>query len=244
MSITILNCILLLLILFIFYISNRFIKHIKKPEGCNDYKIYKKILYSNIKNDIKTGDLLFFDHNLLSIYERTFGHRQFSHIGIVVKINGILYSYDINPKIVKYNIFNNMDNISLVPLYERISNYCGDVFLVSLKNKLDAAIENDFISKINKTQYKYLSKYKIIFSFLFNSRFIYKNEKICSEFIAEILDELKITNNIQKSKKEELTSNIINLSNINLYYNPIHIILDDLIIKNLDYNNYKIIGNI
>ena len=172
--------------------------NIKKDDVCNNYKIYKKILYSDIENNIKSGDLLLFDHNLTSIHERTFAHRQFSHIGIVIKNNGILYSYDMNPDNLQYDILNNEYGNKLVPLYERISNYYGDVFIASLKNKLNKQQEDYLISRIKKNKYAFLSNFKIVLSFLFDSRNNYKNEKICSEFIAELLDKLKITNNIKK----------------------------------------------
>ena len=136
-------------------------------------------------------------------------------------------------------MFDNKYNVKLVPLYKRLSNYCGDVFIASLKQKLSKEKEQHLISTINNKQYKFLSPFKIFISFLLNSNYIYKNEKICTEFIAEILDDLQITNNIKNSKKKDLTKNIINLSNGDIYYNPIHIIIDDFIIKNLDFTEYK-----
>lgn len=66
---------------------------------------------------------------------------------------------------------------------------------------------------------------------------------LCNEFIAYILDELQITNNLSKSNKRDLHKNIIELSNSNLYSNPVHIIIDNLIIKNLYNYNYKYIIN-
>ena len=239
MDIIILNFILILLIIFIFYIGNCYIININKEYTCENYKIYKKILYSNIKNELKTGDLLFFDHNLTFIHERTFGHQQFAHVGMVVKINNELYSYEISPEYIEQNILDSNYGVKLIPLYECINNYAGNVFIVSLKNKLSLDKENIIISQINNKKYHYLSDYKIFLLYLLNSRYIYKNEMVCSEFIAKILDDVEITNNISKSKKKELTTNVINLSNSNIYHNPIHIILDDLIIKNLNSTDYK-----
>ena len=239
MNITIVNYILILLILFIFHICDVFWSRIKIKSNCDNYIIYKKILYSNVKNELKSGDLIFFDHNLTSIPIRTLSHRQFSHMGIVIKINGILYSYELNTDDLKYDMFDNKYNVKLVPLYKRLSNYCGDVFIASLKQTLSKEQEQFFISIINNKRYVFLPPFKIFIAFLLNSNYIYKNEKICTEFIAEILDELQITNNIKKSKKKDLANDIINLSNGNIYYNPIHIIIDDLIIKNLDFTEYK-----
>lgn len=242
MSITVINIILIILILFIFYIFDCYMIHIKKPNDCNEYKIYKKILYSDIEKEIKSGDLILFDHNLASVHERTFGHLQFSHLGIVIKMNSLLYIYEINSNRVQSDILNNEYDVKLTPLYERISNYCGDFFISSLKTKLTKDHEDYLISSIKHKQYKYLPFFKIFISFLSNSQKIHKNDKICSEFIAEILDELKVTNNINKTKKADLMNEIVNLSNGEIYYNPIHIILDELVIKDLNSTNYKLIN--
>lgn len=239
MNITIINYILILIIFSIFYVCNCFWVRIKTKNKCDNYKLYKKILYSNAQKELKSGDLLFFDHNLTSVPIRTFSHKQFSHIGIIIKINGILYSYELYPDNLKYDIFNNKYNIKLSPLSKRISNYCGDVFISSLKQSLSTEKEQYFISSINKKQYNFLSTFKVCLAFLSNSNYIYENEKICNEFIAEILDNLEITDNISSSKKPELTNNIINLSNGSIYHHPIHIIIDEFIIKNLDFTDYK-----
>ena len=69
------------------------------------------------------------------------------------------------------------------------------------------------------------------------------NEMTCIEYIAYILDKLKITYNLSKSNKKDLSNNIIELSNSELYYNPVHVIIDNLIIKNLYNYNYKYITN-
>jgi hypothetical protein len=239
MNINTINYILIVLIFFIFYICNCFWSRIKIRSKCNNYKLYKKILYSNLQKELKSGDLLFYDHNLTSVPIRTFSHRQFSHIGIIIKINGILYSYEMDTDDLKYDMFNNKYNVKLSPLNKRLSNYCGDIFISSLKQPLSKEKEQYFISSINKKRYKFLSNFKLCLAFLSNSNYIYENEKICTEFVAEILDDLEITDNISSSKKPELTNNIINLSNGSIYHNPIHIIMDELIIKSLDFTDYK-----
>ena len=239
MNIAVINYILILTILFIFYICKIFWERINIKKECSNFKIYKKILYSNAQKELKSGDLIFFDHNLSTITVRTFGHTQFSHIGIVIKINGILYSYELHNTDLKYDIFDNKHNVKLVPLSKRISNYCGDVFISPLKQELSKEKNQYFISMINTKQYKFLSFFKVCLSFLLNVSYIHKNEKICTEFVAEILDNLKITDDIKKSRKSELHTNIINLSKNGVYHNPIHIIMDEFIIKNLDFTDYE-----
>ena len=130
-NITILNCILILLIIFIFYVFSLF--HVDIDNTCNGYRIYKKILYSDIIKQVKSGDLVFFDNELVTIYERTFGHTQFSHVGIIIELDNIFYVYDMNPT----NVFMKdklvvKSGVNLIPLYDRIYNYNGHVFICSL----------------------------------------------------------------------------------------------------------------
>ena len=222
MNIIFLNYILFIIIILIFYIFKR--SYISLDNDCNSYKIYKKILYSDIISQVKSGDLIFFDHTLASIYERSFGHPQFSHIGIIIEINKEIYICDI-----KCYHKNKIKSINLVPIYEKIYNFNGYVYIVSLKTSLNKNQLTKLKTIIDTNNINYSSKYKIIYNIW------------CNEFIAYILDELQITNNLSKSTKTELSKNIINLSNSDLYYNPVHIIIDNLIIKKLYNNNYNYI---
>ena len=135
MNIIIINYILFIIIILIIYIFKCF--NITLDDNCKSYKIYKKILYSNVISQVKSGDLVFFDNTLTSIYERTFGHPQFSHIGIIVEINNEIYISDCNPDDVFINnkkIINK--GLNLVPFYDRIYNYNGYVYISSLKHPL------------------------------------------------------------------------------------------------------------
>lgn len=241
MNIILLNYILFITILLIFYMFACF--NISLDENCKGYKIYKKILYSDIISQVKSGDLVFFDNTLTSIYERTFGHPQFSHVGIIIEINKEIYICDLNFD----NIFINnkkiiKKGINIVPFYDRIYNYNGYVYISSLNKTLN---ENQIkkLKFIIDNNINFLSTYKILYSYIRNTNYIDKNEMLCNEFIAYILDELQITNNLSKSNKRDLHKNIIELSNSNLYSNPVHIIIDNLIIKNLYNYNYKYIIN-
>ena len=241
MNIIIINYILFIIIIFIIYIFKCF--NITLDDNCKSYKIYKKILYSNIISQVKSGDLVFFDNTLTSIYERTFGHPQFSHIGIIVEINNEIYISDCNPDDVFINnkkIINK--GLNLVPFYDRIYNYNGYVYISSLKHPL-TIIQKQKLNHILNKNIDFLSTFKIVTSYIFNVNYIYMNEMTCIEYIAYILDKLKITYNLSKSNKKDLSNNIIELSNSELYYNPVHVIIDNLIIKNLYNYNYKYITN-
>ena len=241
MNIIIINYILFIIIIFIIYIFKCF--NITLDDNCKSYKIYKKILYSNVISQVKSGDLVFFDNTLTSIYERTFGHPQFSHIGIIVEINNEIYISDCNPDDVFINnkkIINK--GLNLVPFYDRIYNYNGYVYISSLKHPL-TIIQKQKLNHILNKNIDFLSTFKIVTSYIFNVNYIYMNEMTCIEYIAYILDKLKITYNLSKSNKKDLSNNIIELSNSELYYNPVHVIIDNLIIKNLYNYNYKYITN-
>lgn len=240
----IINYILFIIIILLFYIIISFIPI--SDDTCKAYKLYKKILYTDVLSQVKSGDLVFFDHNITSIYERRFGHSQFSHIGIVIEINNKPYICDLNPEDI---FINNKQIISkglnIIPLYNRIYNYNGYVYIASLKNELDDIQKQKLISIINeKKRIDFLSTSKLVYSYITNSKYVYENEMLCNEFIAYILDELQITNNLLYSNKKDLSNNIIQLSNSNLYYKPVHIIIDNLIIKNLYNDNYKYIKKI
>ena len=243
-NIIILNCILSLLIVLIFYIFSLF--NVDVDYTCNGYRIYKKILYSDIIKQIKSGDLVFFDNELITIYERTFGHPQFSHIGIIIEIDNIFYVYDINPinVIIKDKLVVK-SGINLIPLYDRIYNYNGHVFICSLNNKLTEAQLLKFKNLIVQfSNFNFLSDYKFVRLYLLDENKIYPNELMCVELVSIILDELNITNNISKSNKRSLFKNVLNLSidnNCNLYSNPMHVIIDSLIIDKLYKYNYNYI---
>ena len=135
---------------------------------------------------------------------------------------------------VKGNILDEQYNVSLSPIDVRFNNYYGDVFISSLKNKLTIEKENYLISLVNTNKFIYPKMDLGLLLFLFNYNNLYKNKRICSDFIAEILDKLDISNGIQKSKKKKVAKNIINLTDGEIYDSPIHIIMDKSIVKDLN----------
>jgi hypothetical protein len=229
----ILICILILLI----YILCRYHKYEFKEYTCKDSNIYKKILYSNIKDHIKTGDLLLYSHNYADLDTRVFGDRKFSHIGIAVKIDNKLYSYDIegHDLVINGKIYFKK-GINLTPLSKRIKMYDGDTYIARLKQKLNEDQLNMFKQFILTTHYKYMSEYKIFLSYLFSSNKLLNNERFCNEFVAEILDNLNISNIPIKSAKEFISLEILKLTNNDIYLNPVHIIHDELLINNIKNN--------
>lgn len=230
-----LGLILILLLILIILIWT-IIHFIPRTLSCKDLKIFKKILLSDTIKNIKEGDLILFSSNRYNIITRTFGNDIFSHIGIVVKKNDKFYIYEMVEKDYMYPKTDYVKNVSFSPIEERIKNYHGSVFISSLKYNLS---ENQ-INKLNKfteKEFNFIKRWKMPFIMHFSSMSI--NERFCSELIADILNELDISDIPIKSKKIKIQTNIINLCNDIIYYKPIHIIPDNLLIKEIrNEDNY------
>lgn len=80
-----------LILNFIFILCGKIIIDKGKTIKCQD-PIYKKILYSKLMPDIKSGDLILFSNAKCNLITRTIGNPYYSHMGIVIKkiINYIL----------------------------------------------------------------------------------------------------------------------------------------------------------
>ena len=100
----------------------------------NDNKrIYKKILYSNIKKYLKTGDLLFFNFKDANIKYRTFSNNRFSHVGMVYNYNDTFYVIElVNSDLIEPKNKKTISNANLTILEDRIKYYSGDVYYSSL----------------------------------------------------------------------------------------------------------------
>lgn len=186
-------------------------------KSCGDYPIYNKILYTNLLNDFKSGDLLLFSNTRCNMITRTIGNPYFSHIGIIINISNELYSLELVYKDLIYPKQPRKQNIIIEPLYDRIKNYSGYVFYCKLMNNISIENENKLFE---------ISKKEIKFSLLNN----------CGYFIAKILEDINIAKNITTWKFWNIHNNIINLCNDTIYASPILIISDNLFIQNINDN--------
>jgi hypothetical protein len=221
--------ILINLILLLFFIIS--IKTSSNLNTRNKKFIYQYILYNKIKNDLKSGDLILFSNLNYSIIPRTIGHPTFSHIGIVVKYNNELYSLEMVNNDYIYPGKLPLKNNILIPLYDRIKYYSGSIYISKLLIPLSKDKEYILQSYYNHNIH-FLTATDIIFKFLF----VFKpksNKQMCSQYIANILEELDILQDINHYKFWNYHKKIINLCNNTIYNHPIQIIPNDLLIDNI-----------
>ena len=233
----IISFLVLLLIILIAYVL--VIYNIYGTDFITDEKnIRKKMLYSDLKPYFKSGDLIFFSFINASILTRSWINSRFPHVGMVIKYNDELFIIelvdddDIKPRDKRHR------GVLLNPLFERISEYAGSVYYSSLKSKLSA--KNEKILKdyaANREVYNYTDTSQIIYSLLTFSKKLDKNNRFCTEYIAELLDALEISSKPINSSKIALPSEIFNLANGSVYTDPLHILCDNLMIKNLSDGN-------
>ena len=126
-----------------------------------------------------------------------------------------------------------LKNIILIPLKDRIKYYRGYVYYASLLQPLSLEQENIILKHYN-TKYEFIN----IKNFY---KLFYKNShiKMCSQFIANILEELNLCSKTQSYKFWSYHKKIINLCNNIIYSNPVQIIPNDLILSNIE--NRKLI---
>lgn len=208
---------------------------------CDNYIVHKKILLSDLKNNIKSGDLILYsysDVDSTNFGNRLFGHSRFPHIAIVIKINNKLFTCEMvaNDKIEPGNP-NFYTGMNIFPLETRICHYTGNVYIASLIKPLTDEQYNIFYNIVHKKKYKFSTKFNVALQYLSNTTKMLPNKRFCGELIVEIINSMKLLNKPIHVKKHLLTTAIIDLCDNNTYSYPIHIICDKLIIK--DINNLK-----
>lgn len=219
----IVNLIFLLLLYWIVYL-----------ESSDDNKyIYQYITYNNLKSDLKSGDMLLFSNQHYTLIPRIIGHPTFSHIGMIVEQNNQLYSLEIVDNAWIYRKKKKMDGIIVIPLKDRIKNYCGSVYVASLINPL-TEIQQQKLYNFHIPNCRFL-KWKDLYKFfsIFDKR---SNIKMCSQFIVNILEELDIISNEQPYHFWKYHQQLIDLCNDNIYTHPLLIISNDLLINKLSDN--------
>lgn len=221
-------------IIFTIYKNNQYILY-----HCSNKIIYNKIILSNVKKNIKSGDIILFSYLNSEFGTRIIGHRAFTHLGIVVEINNKFYIFELllNDYIKKNQ---KHKNILLSELDDRITNYNGYVYLMSLKKELTDKQKIILINYINQHKnIKYSNSIKSIINLLLNKDIF--DVHICNKIITDLLDDLNIYDKKISTELYNYTTNVLKLIDEDIYYNPIHIIPDKLIYNNIiDANNNTI----
>lgn len=205
-----LNVILSLLIWFI--LKDSLIK-----TKCKDLILYNKILLSNVIKEVKSGDLLLFSNYKYKVVSRTLGNPSFGHLGMVMMKDGIPYSIELVYNDIIFPGQPKQRNVIINKLEDRINAYSGYIFHSKLVNDL-----ND-MQKIKLIE---LSKQHVT----------YNLSNQCGSYIANLIEELGIAENIYTKKFWKIHNNIINLTKNNVYSHPIQIISDNLLINSIHDN--------
>lgn len=189
----------------------------------NETKINNKtqLSFDKMKVVAKTGDLICFRWNYVDTLFRIFSN--FSHVGMIIKIKGILYVLETHP-----NEDNKVNSgVHLYLLESRIKKSLGTYFYTKLNTTDTKRKKIETHVKLNLQKYKENIKFDDDFKFIFVQNFIYnlislklqkKKTMFCSEFIGNILKKTHIYYH------ENLTSlhpgsflNLIKKNKLNLY---------------------------
>jgi len=171
--------------------------HYKKYEY---YKNEKYIEISNIYDELKNGDIILFKSNTIFYVNIFLTNTYYTHIGMVVKKNGILYISETNAGDVLYTPNCKTKNCSeLLPLLIRIKYYPGDAFLMKLNKPLTSEKE-ELLLKYSNEKIPYPTSFQAFINYFTRNN----NIRHCFQHVGNLLDKIGITTNIMKN-------NIINI---------------------------------
>jgi hypothetical protein len=215
----ILILIIIFLIIILYYIISN-LNNIYYYEN-HEYIKYKYIYTHDIINKLNTGDLVLFSAHDYDPINRLFSNLRYSHVGMVIKDNK--NKYYIIELVHNDYIYNNelYYNVNIFDLKKRIKYYPGDVYISSYNkpNTINTNLLNYIIQ--NKDDIKYSTIMQNIQKILLNKHF--HNNYHCAEFIAYLLDFLKIYD-FSNVHKKNIMDQIIKLCNGIIYTEPIRVI--------------------
>lgn len=178
-----------------------------------------KYRYKNLRNKLKTGDIILFSHNsLLGNLIKGISNTIYSHCAVVIKINKKLFllqcdtddEYDYLSKKFK-------NGVQLVSLDKIIRNNKKVIFsYLELKGKVNKKKIINFIKKTYNYEFE-LNPINVILNFL-GFKASKKNKKMCSEYLSYFLCKVGIL-------KKNIHSKILpgyfankNITNLNYNY--------------------------
>lgn len=249
-SFTIILLIIIIYLLILIYKIYDNTNNIINYDNCKQNILFHYKLYKNIKDNIKSGDIiLFLPYDCYSI-ARLCNNITFQHYGIIIKFNNILYILECTTDLLLNNKKHG-PNIYCTEFENRLLTYPGNILISHLKNKLSELQEDKLIKfakkcikyKDNIDKYTYLSNLHIYLNMYHNINFNKKKLFTCMGFIHYIyhnkLDIIKYTTN--PNNLCQFYYNIILFGNIFEY--PYEIIHNNLYINEIQ-NNSMILHNI
>jgi len=185
-----------LLICFIIYTSN-FLFQVYE-DTCNTYDFSKceknycfdYLLFDNIKDKLKSGDILLFcayDHYGVARLKKNI---IFQHYAVVVKIKGELYCLECTTNIIikkgcKYKTYGR--GIYLTKLEDRLLTYSGNILYASiapeLSNENEKKLQHFAKESVTNPNYKYLSDFNVYLNMYHGVDYDYKNQYTCISFV-------------------------------------------------------------
>ena len=185
----------------------------------NTIKYQIALLDDNLLN-IDTGDILLFSTYSYVPLMRIFGHKAFSHMGMVLKLDNQYYSLELT----NFDMVNDQicTNQIIVPLYDRINTYSGNVFISKIQNPLSSIQFRKLYNLIKKDNI-FLKTTKLYLNMIHNIDFT--NQFTCSTYIFYILQHLNIIDSKIKIKNINIHSFLIELChNSNIYRYPVELL--------------------
>lgn len=190
------------LIFSIFYISRLIYQIYTETCTQNDFLTcdsnywfsYKE--FSSLKKEIKAGDLLLFsayDHWSVA---RLRGNIFFQHYGVVVEKEGVLYSLECTSDILlqsKDIIVREGAGVYITELEHRVMTYPGNVFVASIKNKLNGEQSQSLISfakECTDGSHSYLSDFKVFLNMYHGVDYDDRKQYTCISFINYIFRQI------------------------------------------------------
>jgi len=167
---------------------------------------FNKIYLSDILPSIKTGDIILYRSSLSTFMSSALiPTLVYKHIGIVLKIDNVLYITESSDGSYIYNktpkrFYFHKPGADIVPLDVKLKHFCGMVFLTQLNKPLPKDKENAIIDKAH--EYSKISKYPspidLYSNFVFNLK-LNKKSLYCFEYIYLLLQHIGIINNKKRS---------------------------------------------
>jgi hypothetical protein len=202
-----------------------------------NFRMLKYVKMSDIYDELKSGDIILYKCNTLSLSSVFLTHVYFSHIGIVIKNNIYVLetknnlfisetnpSYEYLPREYKEKKMYGLEPLSnkregwktnygsdILPLLVRIKYYPGDSFLMKLNKPLDAERE-ELLIKYAHEQCPYptfLQGLSIIIEQNFGQQIT--NARHCFQHVGYLLDKMNITNNISDNGIYSICKKIANI---------------------------------
>jgi hypothetical protein len=196
-----------------------------------------RLLISEIYDNLKTGDMIFYRSTITSPIADIFMTRLvFKHVGMILKINGMYYITETNSE--KNVYFKNKNGeiillnsgVNIVPLLTRLKYYGGMIFISKLYNKLSFENEKKIISAVNNMKNKpYPDMFSLFTNFVFNKKLY--NSAHCYEYIYNLLCSIDLPINKNLASGFDLTNFITNIDSIKLnnnYYTKIKQLIYDI----------------